>query len=569
MNINIIFFVLIGFSSGIFLYDIFNYRQLIILWIGSEKMKEQRVLKRKMYFLKAVGTIAVVLALILPGASAFTHTGTTLYTENTMNNIISNNQGSSGLPNAPMTSITTTANRQTSGVSVTDWWPMFRHDLTHTGFSTSTGPTTNHTLWRFPFGGIGHSSPIVYNGKVYWGTGDNTNAGLYCFDAVTGEVLWIFSVGIAIQAVPTIINGIVYVGACDGRMYCLNADTGKEIWDHMIGAMIYSSAAVVDGKVYFGAENNAIYCLNATTGDIIWQYMTSSSVYSSPAAANGKIYIGSTDGFLYCLDANSGSLVWKFLTNNWIFFCSPTVADGKVYVGSWDNNFYCLNANTGNLIWSYATNDRIWGGSPAIAYGKVYFGSLDRYVYCLDATTGNLTWKFQTGDQITSSPAVADGKVYIGSNDMNVYCFNATTGTVVWKYRTGGAVYSAPAIAAGRVYVYSDDWWLYCFGAPSPVFDISVKGGLGVTATVKNVGDAKATNVNVTIKMVGGFILSGKEKTVNVPWITTGAVKDVKSMVFGLGKTVITVTVTCAEGMTAEKTAKGCVLLFFARVGCC
>jgi hypothetical protein len=31
--------------------------------------------------------------------------------------------------------------------STIDWWPMFHHDLSHTGFSPSTAPETNHTAW--------------------------------------------------------------------------------------------------------------------------------------------------------------------------------------------------------------------------------------------------------------------------------------------------------------------------------------------------------------------------------------------------------------------------------------
>lgn len=35
---------------------------------------------------------------------------------------------------------------------ITDWWPMFHHDLRHTGYSTSKVPKTNNTAWTFTTG---------------------------------------------------------------------------------------------------------------------------------------------------------------------------------------------------------------------------------------------------------------------------------------------------------------------------------------------------------------------------------------------------------------------------------
>jgi len=59
-----------------------------------------------------------------------------------------------------------------------DWWSMFRHDLRHTGYSTSTAPNTNKTLWSYTTGGFVVSSPAVVDGKVYVGSGDDY---VYCF----------------------------------------------------------------------------------------------------------------------------------------------------------------------------------------------------------------------------------------------------------------------------------------------------------------------------------------------------------------------------------------------------
>jgi len=67
------------------------------------------------------------------------------------------------------------------GGSTVDWWPMFRHDLRHTGYSTSEAPNTNQTLWSYTTGSYVHSSPAVADGKVFVGSVD---AKVYAFGLI-------------------------------------------------------------------------------------------------------------------------------------------------------------------------------------------------------------------------------------------------------------------------------------------------------------------------------------------------------------------------------------------------
>ena len=100
-------------------------------------------------------------------------------------------------------------------------WSMFRHDLTHTGTSPSTGPDTNNIMWSYTTGSYIDSSPAIVNGKVY-------------------------------------------IGSWDNNIYCLNADTGASIWNYTTGSYIYSSSLVVaDGKVYVGSDDNNLYCFGS------------------------------------------------------------------------------------------------------------------------------------------------------------------------------------------------------------------------------------------------------------------------------------------------------------------
>jgi len=344
-------------------------------------------------------------------------------------------------------------------------WPMFRHDLRHTGYSYQKAPNTNQTLWTYTTGSWVTSSPAVAGGKVFIGSYDNK---VYALNASTGAYIWSYTTGNLVhRSSPAVADGKVYIGSCDGKVYALNASTGALIWNYTTGSELeHSSPAVADGKVYIGSGeyDGKVYALNASTGALIWNYTTEGAVYSSPAIADGKVYIGSGDGKVYALNASTGALIWNY-TTGYLVKSSPAVADNKVFIGSYDSKVYALNASTGALIWNYTAGDDV-ESSPAVADGRVFIGSDDGKVYALNASNGALIWNYTIGGYVSyvpSSPAVADGKVYIGSYDSKVYALNASTGALIWNYTTGHWVDSSPAVADGKVYIGSCDGKVYAF----------------------------------------------------------------------------------------------------------
>jgi PKD domain len=95
-------------------------------------------------------------------------------------------------------------------------------------------------------------------------------------------------------------------------------------------------------------------------------------------------------------------------------------------------------------------------------------------------------------------------------------------------------------------------------------FSLEIKGGFGVTATMKNTGGTALTDIEWKITLTGGLVLLGKTKSGSVDVLEpdeTATFKDIP--VFGIGKTTIEVEVTCAEGIPITKSATGTVFLFF------
>lgn len=364
-----------------------------------------------------------------------------------------------------------------------DWWPMFRHDLSHMGFSTSDAPNTNETLWIYETRHQIMSSPAVFGGVVFIGSHDHN---LYALNATMGLLIWKYETDGTIFSSPSVQNGKVFVGSSDGKLYALNVSTGEYIWSFEFWGLGHSSPAVAGGKVFIGSGfDHKVYALDENTGLVLWNFTTGGAILSSPAIANDMVFVGSSDDKIYALYANTGGFVWSYTTGDSIY-SSPCVADDKVFIGSNDGNVYALNAETGSLVWSFATYphgvSNTVSSSPAFSEGKVFFGARMAYpgndwpwtFYALDAETGISIWNYTRGGYDFSSPAVAGGKVFVMDYGGGVHALNTKTGAVVWYYNTGGsASTSSPAVANGRVYVGSGNGKVYSFG-PMLYFNITV-----------------------------------------------------------------------------------------------
>lgn len=357
-------------------------------------------------------------------------------------------------------------NPSTSSPSGNDWWPMFRHDIIHSGYSTITAPEENQVLWSYQMNDITSSSPAVSHGRVYVGSWDWN---IYCFYMDTGDLLWTYSTNGPITSSPAVVNGKVYVGSQDTRLYCLNAVTGSFLWEFQTDFLIETSPVVVDDMVFFGSSDGSLYCLNEEDGSLLWSYQTGSVIVSSPAVNDGEVYFGATNGDFLCLDSSTGDLLWKNTMTDGTY-SSPAIDEGKIFFGSNDRNVYCLNASDGGLLWNYSASSEVHS-SPAIAYDNLYVGTSDGRLFCLEKETGDFVWSYQISGSVNSAPSVADNKVYFGTDPCCGYlsyfiCLDALTGMKIWEYNfnTQFGMKSSPALAAGKVFASAGDGVVYAFG---------------------------------------------------------------------------------------------------------
>jgi len=187
------------------------------------------------------------------------------------------------------------------------------------GIIYALDPSTGAIIWQFDcnpkdaewiLGGRGtskknHTTPVIYNDKVYIGVGQDPEHGeapghFYAIDATgTGDVtdthkLWSRDGDDFYRTLSTaaITDEVLYISSLSGFLHALDPNTGEEFWTYDAFAAVWGSAFVVDGKVYLGDEDGDIAVLRAGKEmELLAEINMGASVYSTPVVSNGVMYV--------------------------------------------------------------------------------------------------------------------------------------------------------------------------------------------------------------------------------------------------------------------------------------
>ena len=392
-------------------------------------------------------------------------------------------------------------------ITVSEAWPMFRHDPKNTATSTSLSPVINSTKWLKVIGSVDSDvwmcpSPIVNpttsENIVYAASKNGT---IYALKGSSGETFWSKTLPVnKIYSSPAFAEGLIFIGSDNGKVYAVNATNGETQYTITTGASIYSSPTIFENKVYIGALDAKVYAfyINGTT---LWTSTTlDGAIYSSPAVANEKIYVGTSNGTIYALDETTGAVVWsKTPTIARPIYASPSFAYGSIFIGSTDNNIYALNSENGDILWNVTIGGEAYS-SPAVANGIVFVGSLSGNLYALNASTGALIWLKTIGQVKWSSPLIAEGKVFIGTTDGSLYALREKNGYTLWSYKTNGAIDSSPALLNEILYICSKDGKIYSINGQTHNIAITY-----ITPSKTLVKYTENVTINVSLWNKGSF----------------------------------------------------------------
>lgn len=258
-------------------------------------------------------------------------------------------------------------------------------------------------VWTFRTNGHVECTPVITDGRVYFGAGDD---GIYCLDAadvVHGSPRVVFHLpGTKYPDVETALvvhDGKLFAGlGIGGEAICVfDAHTGAEIKRLALPYPVFGPPSIDRGKLYAGlgagnfvtphkTRTGQVCCLNLTTLAIDWSFEVPGTVLGAVAAANDRLFFGASDGFVYCL-TTGGELVAKIDCGAPVA-CSVAVTDDSIFVVNDAGKLLCLDRTTlairGEM--RLGTSGRFIS-SPVVAGNRIFVGTESHGFICAGAST--------------------------------------------------------------------------------------------------------------------------------------------------------------------------------------
>ena len=335
-------------------------------------------------------------------------------------------------------------------------WPEFRgpggqgHSAER-GLPWQWGEGKN-VAWKTPVAGLGWSSPVVADGRVWLTTAieqRGISLRVLAFDVATGR---------------EVVNVEAFKIPSDRRDI-----NPKNSWAS-------PTPVIENGRVYvhFGADGTAAL---TTSGAIVWKarfdYASQHGAGGSPVVY-GDLLIFSCDGsdaaFVVALEKHSGKVRWKttrgFPADQ--AYSTPLVIraadrDQLISVGAFRARAY--DPATGKEIWRVRYDDGFSNvPRPVFAHGLVFIATGFQQPSLLavrpdgtgDVTKTHIAWTLKRGAPLTPSPLVVGDELYMVNDGGIATCLDARTGAVVWQQRIGGTYSASPVFADGRIYFLAE-----------------------------------------------------------------------------------------------------------------
>jgi len=181
-----------------------------------------------------------------------------------------------------------------------DDWPMWRHDAGRTGISSQPANTQHHLQWVRHLPSL---TPAFRNARLQFDAGyepvvagqtlvigSSRQDSVTAYSTEDGHELWRFHAEGPVRFAPVLWKGRVIFGSDDGCLYSLSLADGSLLWKfqavpgkrkvlgnrRLISVWpIRGGPVVADDRIYFAAgvwpfEGVFIYALDARTGEKLW-----------------------------------------------------------------------------------------------------------------------------------------------------------------------------------------------------------------------------------------------------------------------------------------------------------
>ncbi len=341
-------------------------------------------------------------------------------------------------------------------------------------------------LWKREVG-IGYSSMVVRNQRVYTLGHQQGQEHVWCLDARTGEPLWQKSYpGKLVDnlhkggpgSTPTLDGSRLFTLGREGQLHCYQADDGKLLWSHQLQQLLqvglpewgFTCSPLVVGDAVV-VDAGWIAAFDRKDGRLLWKTGPFRPGYGTPVAfrdSQGRQLLAVlTNDALVVLHAKDGQEIarQKWETDYVTSSTTPIVHQGHIFISTGYGRGCALFKLEGNQLRRiYAHNKManhmntcvLWQGHLYGIHGNSHSRRQCRLV-CMEWATGKIRWQqrgFGCGAWM-----LADGVLIVLADDGRLCLVEATPE----EFRPLGEVqvleetcWTVPVLAGGVIYCRND-----------------------------------------------------------------------------------------------------------------
>ncbi len=324
------------------------------------------------------------------------------------------------------------------------------------------GPTGKNIAWRVAVPGRGHSSPIVWEDRIFVTTCDEDQGtrSLLCYDRRDGSQRWQREVVIAPLEKKHALNSF-----SSGTP----ATDGEYVYATFLEPDFSSANQTTPGHIVvaaYGLDGERKWLVRPGRFSSVHGYCTSPILFKNMVIVNGD---HDGDAYIVALDRDSGKEVWRReRSNKTRSYVTPIIReiDGRTQmVLSGSKSVVSLDPHDGSRHWI------IDGPTEQFVASLVYDGRLlfmtagfpEYHILAIRPDgTGNITntgivWRTTKGCAYVPSPIVEGNFLLVAKDTGIASCFDTATGKHFWMERLASHFSASLVSANGLVHFLSDD----------------------------------------------------------------------------------------------------------------